>query len=148
SLHDALPISLPLARTPTADSAASTRTRNVNTEATGLPPVMSERMAKPPLRRFENLFHLGGELLEIIGLRQEMDIVAEAVAERLFGVARNEDHLHVGMLFANLGRHFRPVHPRHHHVGDDEVDLLGAALDDLESRLAAFRLDHAITLVA
>src|ERR1700688_1512338 len=59
-----------------------------------------------PLSRLaaDDFLHLGGELFQAEGLGQEVDVGVgvEVLAERILGVARDEDDLHVGMGLAHL----------------------------------------------
>src|SRR5262249_18395631 len=82
----------------------------------------------------ERVLHLAGELLQAKGLGEEVDVgvLVEPAAEIVLGVAGDEDDLHVGATGADLARQGRPVHPRHHHVGHQEVDAAALAADDLE----------------
>src|SRR5579884_4376969 len=58
------------------------------------------------LRRLaaHHVLHLARELFEAEGLGEEVDVAigVETLAERIFGVAGDEDHLHVGVTFAHL----------------------------------------------
>ena len=77
-----------------------------------------------------------------------MDVrfLGHLVAEGVLGVARDEDHLHVGVDLAHLAHQRRPVDIGHDDVGDDEVDGLLAGLDDLERPFAVAGLDHLVAL--
>src|SRR5712691_12046718 len=94
----------------------------------------------------DHLFHFAGELLQAEGFREEVDlaVAVEALAEGVFGVARDENDLRVWMKFAHLADQRRPVHPRHHHIGDQEVDLFLGVADHLERAVAAFCLEHRV----
>src|SRR5579884_3090370 len=96
------------------------------------------------------VFHLAGELFEAEGFGEEVDVAigVEALAERILGVAGDEDHLHVGVTFAHLAHETGAVHARHHDVGDQQVDLVGVRLDQLQGLLATLRLDDGVALVA
>src|SRR5437764_15398108 len=58
------------------------------------------------------------------GLWQEgkLLVLRQALVKGLFGIARDEDDLEVGVALAHFLEQRRAVHFRHHHVGDDEID--------------------------
>ena len=73
----------------------------------------------------ERLLDRDGELLERERLGQEVEVLAvgQVLLEGLLGIARDEDDLELRPGLAELAQERRPVELRHHHVGDDEVDL-------------------------
>src|SRR5688572_6232075 len=111
------------------------------------------RLVRYPLAfamRFQHFLHLGGELLQGEGLQQEVHFLAgvDSAAERVLGIAGDEDDRQVGATRAHLFHHRGAVDARHHHVADDEVDLGEMLAADFERRLARARLQHVIALVA
>ena len=75
-------------------------------------------------------------------------VAVEALPEGILGIAGDEDHLDPGIDPAHLADQCRPIHLRHHHVGDQQMDLVGRLADQVERGFAAFRLDHPVALVA
>ena len=64
-----------------------------------------------------------------------------------FGVAGDQDDLDLGVFPDHFSGQRRPVHLRHHHVRDQQVDRPGVAFQNLQRGLAVVRLEHLVTLV-
>src|SRR5579863_3834307 len=98
----------------------------------------------------DDFLDLCGELFQRKGLWQEVDVAVavEPLAERILGVAGDEDDLHIGVGFAHLAHQAGPVHLWHHDIGDQQIDRLGGGAHQLERGLAAARFKHGIAFVA
>src|SRR5690606_11936739 len=66
------------------------------------------------------------------------------VLHRVRRVARHVEHLHVRPPWPQLFGEFDPVHLRHDHVGEQEVDLVAHALERVEGLRSVRDLDDAI----
>ncbi|MSO75282.1 MAG: hypothetical protein EXQ99_09150 [Alphaproteobacteria bacterium] len=109
----------------------------------------------PPLDRMRSprvtghhLFHLARKLAQAERLRQKVNVGADAVAEGVFGIAGNIDHLQGRQAGADMLGQRRPIYARHHHVGDQQIDRVLRRVDNLKRGLAAIGLKHGIALVA
>ena len=71
-------------------------------------------------------------------------VLRQALLEGVFGIARDEDDLEIGIFLAHRLQQRRAVHFRHHHVGDDEIDRAVPFLQRLQRLDAVGGLDHAV----
>ena len=84
--------------------------------------------------------------LSVNGLARKSNLRAfgQVLLERVLGVAGHEDDLQVRIALAQFLGERRPVHLRHHHVGDDEIDVAAVALDHLDRLDAVAGFEHRV----
>jgi len=62
--------------------------------------------------------------------------------DRVVGVARHEQHLHLGTLWGQALGQLAAAHAREHHVGQQQVDARSVLLADQQRLTAVGRVEH------
>ena len=97
----------------------------------------------------QHLTHFCLERVQGKGLLEERDarIQRAVVADCVFRVPRHVQHFHVRSYFRNALRKFSPVHSRHDHVREHQVNRSLVRHTDLHGRRAIRGFHHRVTLL-
>src|SRR2546425_1873815 len=99
-------------------------------------------------RRVEHLAHLTRQTIRREGLLEVGDPgLQDAVVDDGFvGIARRVQHPHVGSQPHQLVRQLSPAHPRHHHVGEEQVDRTVVLGRELQRGFSVWRLQDGVAV--
>src|SRR5208337_1178973 len=82
------------------------------------------------------------------GFLQQIDsgIKRTVVSNLILRIARHVEHSNLRKQFADVRGQFAAVHPRHDHIGKQQIDSALVTVDDLQSRGAVFGFENLVAL--